>query len=86
MSDKFSGRSDTVDGPARFIFAITPHATNPLALVTKAIRADTAGTVAFRAVGSTVDVSITMSAGEVLAVRAEFVRVAGTTAALHGLA
>tara|TARA_B110001454_G_C12671813_1_gene414090 strand:+ start:895 stop:1155 length:261 start_codon:yes stop_codon:yes gene_type:complete len=85
MSDSFSSTADTVSAPGRKMFAITPHATNALNPIPKAIRCDVAGTVALRAIDSSVDVSITMAAGEVLAVRAQYVRAAGTTATLHGM-
>lgn len=87
MTDKFVGFSDTASDPAREMFLITPHATNAIVPVPKAIRADGAGTIALRAVGSAADVTVTMAAGEVLAVRAQFIRVTGTTVSvIHGLA
>lgn len=86
MADEFSTYSDEVSAPARKMFAITPHATDEVSPLPKAIRCDAPGTVALRAVGSSADVSITMAAGEQLAVRAKFIRAAGTTATLHGLA
>lgn len=86
MTDQFRGLADDVDNPARQMFLITPHATNEIDPLPKAIRADSAGTVALRAVDSTADVTVTMAAGEVLAVRAQYVRVTGTTVlTLHGL-
>jgi hypothetical protein len=42
--------------------------------------------VVLRAVGSDIDVTLTLAAGEILPVRVQYVRAAGTTAALHGLA
>lgn len=86
MSDQFENNADTVTAPARQMFAITPHATNALDPLPKAIRCNVGGTVALRAVDSGSDVSITMVAGEVLDVRVSHVRVSGTTATLHGLA
>lgn len=86
MADKFKRAIDSVEAPARNMFLITPHATNEVNPVPKAIRANTAGTIALRAVGSAADVSITVAAGEVIPVRALFVRVTGTTATLHGFA
>ena len=47
MADEFSNVED-VSSPARNVFLITPHATNPLAITPKAIRADNAGTITFR--------------------------------------
>lgn len=86
MSDKFSGNADSVSAPARQMFPIVPHVSNPVVPLPKAIRCDLAGNVVLRAVDSTADVTITMVASEVLAVRAQFVRAAGTTATLHGIA
>jgi hypothetical protein len=87
MADQFSN-VDELSSPARRMFVITPHASNEVDPLPKAIRADSAGDVVLRAVGSSSDVTITMAAGEVLAVRAQFVRATGTTVAagdLHGL-
>lgn len=87
MADNFASNADSVSAPARQIFLITPHASNEVSPLPKAIRADSAGTVALRAVGSSADVTVTLAAGEVLAVRAQYVRATGTTVAtLHGLA
>lgn len=86
MADKFEKFSDTVFSPAREMFAIVPHATNPVDPMPKAIRCDVGRTVALRAADSAADVSITMRAGEELHVRVLYVRAAGTTATLHGLA
>lgn len=86
MLDTFASVGDSPSSPARALFRIVPHATDALAILPKAIRADTAGTVTLRAIDSTADVTLTLAAGEVVAVRAQFVRAAGTTASLHGLA
>jgi hypothetical protein len=87
MADKFASYSDAVSAPAREVFLITPHATNEVSPLPKAIRADSAGTVTLRAIDSAADVTMTMAAGEVLDIRARYVRVTGTTVAtLHGLA
>lgn len=87
MADEFADRQDKEFGPARSMFLITPHATEPLNPVPKGIRANAAGTVTLRALESDADVTVTMEAGEVLDVRALYVRVSGTTVAvLHGLA
>lgn len=86
MADRFKGRPDHVADPARQVFAIAPHDINELAILPKALRANTAGTITFRAVGSTVDVLFNVVAGEVLDVRARYVRALGTTGTFHGLA
>nr|WP_292960571.1 hypothetical protein [Novosphingobium sp. UBA1939] len=64
------------------MFAIVPSG-NELAVLPKAIRADTAGSVTLQAAGDTVPVTINMVAGEILPIRARLVTAA--TATLHGL-
>jgi hypothetical protein len=76
--------TNTTSSPATVVFPITASAT-PLAIPTKAIRADGAGTVTFIAVDSTSPVTMTLAAGEILPVRVRVVT-AFTVSALHGLA
>lgn len=85
MADEFASFADTVDTPAREMFLITPHDTNEVSPIPKAIRCNVAGNVTLRAMESGSDVTFAMVAGEVLPVRARFIR-ASTTATLHGLA
>lgn len=86
MADDLSGR-DKVFYPARRMFEITPHDTNEITPLPKAIRFNAAGAVTLRAADSTADVVITVAAGEVLDVRARFIRDTGTDAiTIHGLA
>jgi len=74
-------------GPATHGFVITPHDTNPLAVVPRAIRADAAGEVTLRLVDSAADITINMVAGEVFFGLVTHVRDTGTDAiVLHGLA
>lgn len=87
MSDEFKRHADNQSNPSRNCFLITPHATNELPYVTKAIRADDAGTITFRTMEADADVTLTFAAGETLPVRVTHVRVAGTTVTkIHGLA
>lgn len=86
MADQFQNKADELTSAARRMYAITPHATNEIDPLPKAIRCDVGGTVALRAIDAAADVTITMSAGEVLPVRAQFIRATGTTATVHGLA
>lgn len=86
MADSFSTQ-DSVFAPARQMYAITPHATNEVSPIPKAIRADTSGTICFRAVDSSIDVTVNVAAGEIIPVRALYVRATGTTVStIHGLA
>lgn len=74
-----------LQGPATHVFAVTPHDTNPLASNCKALRANTSGTVTFRAQDSAADVTLNVFAGELLPpVLVTHVRATGTTATLHG--
>lgn len=88
MSDPFASHADSVAAPARRAFAITPHATNALSPVPKALFVGTGGDVVLRSIDGTADVTFrNVASGQVLDVRAEYVRAAGTTAAdIVGLA
>ena len=84
MYDKFS---DTTSSPARQVYLITPNATAPVDPLPKAIRVGSDGTIAFRAVDSINDVTMTVLAGEILPIRVQYIRIAGTTVTtIHGLA
>lgn len=79
MPDKFSNVPDHMSAPARHCFVITPHATNELPIIPKAIRAPSDGVITLRAVDSDEDVAHPVLAGEVIDVRARYVRAAGTS-------
>jgi len=86
MADGFEFQ-DSVQSPARRVFLITPHDTTALDPLPKAIRADGAGAIVFRAVDSNADVTVNVVAGEVLDVRAKYIRATGTTVTvIHGFA
>lgn len=85
MSDLSNFRTG-VSGPAVHCFAITPDNVNPLPHIAKAIRANTAGNVVFRALDSANDVTMALAAGETLPVVITHVRATGNTATLHGFA
>lgn len=86
MADQFRNMADELTGASRNMFLITPHATNEVNPLPKAIRSDTAGTITLRAIDASVDIVLNVAAGEVIAVRAQFVRASGTTATVHGMA
>ncbi len=88
MSDRFDTLLDSPAQPARLAFAVTPHATNEIDPLPKAIFIGTAGNLVGRAVGSAADVTFkNLQAGQILDVRLQYVRATGTTAAdLIGLA
>ena len=81
MTDFFHPADHTLSAPARRMYVVTPHATNPISPLPKALRFNAAGNVVLRAVDSEADVTITVAAGETLAVRASHIRVTGTTVA-----
>lgn len=85
--DRFHNQAPALSDPARAAFAIAPSDDQPLAVLPKAIIAGSAGTVSLRAVDSPADVTVTLAAGQILPVRALYIRAAGTTAGtLVGLA
>lgn len=88
MSDPFLYQADTPSQPARNAFAITPHATNEIDPLPKAVFVGTGGTIVGRPVGASADVTFkNIASGQILDVRFQYIRVSGTTAAdLVGLA
>lgn len=86
MADKFSNAQDSVIGPARRCFAITPHDTNQVDPLPKAIRAGGDGVITLRAVDSAADVAHPVRQGERLDVRVLYVRATGTTVSVIGYA
>lgn len=78
---------NTISSPSRDMFLIVPSNTDPLDELPKAIRANEAGTITLRAVDSIADITINVLAGEIIPVRAAYIRATGTTVLnIHGLA
>ena len=80
MADHFQNLADAPDFQARRLVAVTPHDTNDLAYVTKAVYIGTGGTISIIAADDTVAVSLTVQDGAVLPIRAKRIRATGTTA------
>lgn len=81
MADEFSSTSDSQIAPARNAIAVTPHDSNALANVPKALYIGGAGNVTCRCVDDSADVLfVGLTAGSILPVRATHVRSTGTTA------
>lgn len=81
MADKFSQHAAGLTAPAEDVFPITPSDASDLAVVTRAIRAQTAGTVRCVMVsGQTRDLQFL--AGETRPVRVVRVLSTGTTAGM----
>jgi hypothetical protein len=78
--DKQAQRGDTTDFPAKSLRAVTPHDTNELEYVSKALFIGTGGTLSLIAQEDTAAVSLTVVAGQIVPVRAKIVRATGTTA------
>ena len=79
--DSFLQFTDSPSEPATGAFIITPHATNELPFVTKALYIGGAGDVSLRPLNSDTDVQFrNLAAGSVLDIRAKAVRVSGTSA------
>jgi hypothetical protein len=86
--DFFASHAAAAVDPARNAFSITPHDTDELTMLPRAIYVGTGGTLVLRAVGAASDVVLrNLASGQVIDIRANFVRATGTTAAdLVGLA
>ena len=81
-TDSFQTSSDMLAAPSRAPFAVTPHDSTELSIIPKALYVGTGGTVILRGVGGAADVTFkNVANGQVLDVRAQFVRATGTTAA-----
>jgi hypothetical protein len=79
MADEFALLTDTASAPAANAIAVTPHATNPLANVSKALFVGGGGNLVCRLVADTADVTFTgVPAGSILPIRVEFVRATST--------
>ncbi|HZV17992.1 MAG TPA: hypothetical protein VFF84_04795 [Sphingobium sp.] len=88
MADRFDSQIDSLTQPARQAFAITPHATNEIDPLPKAIYVGTGGDITLRAADGQADVVFkNVAAGQIIDVRVRYIRAAGTTAAdIVGLA
>lgn len=80
MIDSFQNYGDSAADPARRAFAVTPSDAAELTLLPKALLIGGAGNVVLRPVDSPVDVSVAVVAGQIVPIRARYVRATGTTA------
>ncbi len=79
--DDFSTYNDTVAGPSRQPFPVTPHNVNELFEIPKRIFVGTGGDVTLRGIDATADVIYkNVGDGVYLNVRPAFIRATGTTA------
>lgn len=71
--------NNTVGSSARECFVITPHNTNQLTTLPKALRAPSAGVIVLVAADSETEVAHPVLEGEIVNVRAKIVKATGTT-------
>jgi hypothetical protein len=82
MADQFSSNADSVSAPATRAVAVSPHDTNALADIPKALFVGTGGNLTMRGVAGISDqMWRNVPSGSVLPFRAQYVRATGTTAA-----
>ena len=81
MADRFESQIDSLTQPARNAFTITPHASNEIDPLPKALFVGNGGNVTLRAADGGADVVFkNVPSGGYLMVRARYVRATGTTA------
>ena len=82
MTDAFSRQADSAEAPSAHPFAVVPSNAAPLAMIPKALYIGTGGTLVLRTASGTADVTFkNLGDGQILPVRAQFVRATDTTAA-----
>lgn len=88
MTDRFDTMVDTPSEPSRNAFPITPHATNEIDPLPKAVYIGTGGDLVGRSIEGGADVTFkNLQSGQILDVRFQYIRAIGTTAAdIVGLA
>lgn len=81
MTDPFSTRADSVSAPAQRARAVTPHDSNPLPDVPKALYVGSGGTITMRGSGDSTDsIWSNVPSGSIVPFRPSHVRATGTTA------
>ena len=80
--DAFTLHAASATDPARQAFPIVPHDNDDLTVLPRAIYVGTGGTIILRAVDSASDVVLkNVASGQLVDIRASFIRATGTTAA-----
>ncbi|WP_068072742.1 spike base protein, RCAP_Rcc01079 family [Novosphingobium lentum] len=82
MTEQFAYQSDTTISPSRAPYAVTPSDTVELPFIPKGVYVGSGGDVVLRGVGGASDVTYrNLPDASYIAVRVQFVRATGTTAA-----
>lgn len=81
MADAFQTFADSVLSPGTRAVAVTPHNTDALVDIPKALYVGVGGDITMRGVNGTVDVLWkNVQTGQIIPFRAQFIRATGTTA------
>lgn len=81
-NDPFASQADNAFGTSRAPFAVVPSDSVELPTIPKGLYVGTGGAVVLRGVNGAADVTFkNVASGQVIDVRAQFVRATGTTAA-----
>lgn len=78
--DTQAQRGDAAELPAKRLRAITPHDTNELEFVPKALFVGVGGNISLIAQEDTTAVTLAVATGAIIPVRAKIVKATGTTA------
>lgn len=82
MADQFANNADLVSAPATRAVSVTPHDSNALTDIPKALFVGTGGNITMRGVNGSADqLWKNVPSGSVLPFRAQYVRATGTSAA-----
>ena len=82
MADNFANLADHVSAPATSVAAVTPHDSNALPDIPKALYVGTGGNITMRGVSGAADqVWKNVASGTILPFRARYIRATGTSAA-----
>ncbi|MGE0776195.1 MAG: hypothetical protein AB7G25_17725 [Sphingomonadaceae bacterium] len=82
MADNFSTLGDSPSAPSTYALAVTPHDSNALTDIPKALFVGTGGNIMMRGKNGTADqLWKNVPSGAILPFRAQYIRATGTTAA-----